>query len=75
MKLEVPMIRIEREGGIIRFVIDRPERKNALDDAMVLSLRSRTDCYVGHASPMRDCVAQTVRRNRALDSIAQQPQA
>ena len=42
MKLEVPMIRIEREGGITRFVIDRPERKNALDDAMVLSLRSRT---------------------------------
>lgn len=33
------MIRTELEGGIAHFIIDKPERKNAFDNAMIRSLR------------------------------------
>jgi len=32
------MIRTEREGGIVRIILDRPQRKNAFDDAMARAL-------------------------------------
>lgn len=32
------MIRIEREGGIVRLLLDRPQRRNAFDDAMARAL-------------------------------------
>ena len=55
------MIRTEREGGIVRFVIDRPERKNAFDDAMALSLSE------GISLAQRDADARVIVIKGAAD--------
>lgn len=55
------MIRTEHEGGIVRFIIDRPERKNAIDDGMVLSLSE------GIAAAQRDANTRVIVIKGAAD--------